>query len=84
MPCAITKEEELFYEREANAKKFAKAASDAEILEEVACMACRELAKAGRLGKAPELVQRWARLHRIKDEKAGRKWPRKSTKQSTK
>lgn len=77
MPCTLTPEEERWYERDANEKQFGKRMTDADLLEEVACSACRTLAKAGKLGDAPELVQRWAKRHRIKDAKAGRKWPRR-------
>ena len=45
---------------------------DAALLEEVACMACRLLADKALLHKAPELVQKWGRLHQKKDKAAGR------------
>lgn len=68
MPCVVTQEEVLYYEKEGNLKKFGKAMSDSAVLAEVACSACRTLEDAGKIDKAPVLVQKWWKVHKAEDE----------------
>jgi hypothetical protein len=71
MPCTISKEEVEWYEKEENQKTFGLKLTDDDILEEVACAACRTLQQLGKLYLAPKLVQKWWELHTKKDlEKA--------------
>jgi hypothetical protein len=77
MPCTLQPWEVEYEEQQANQEKFGRELTDSALLEEVACAACRALVKQGHLKDAPEIVQKWWRLHKAKDKKAGRKLPRR-------
>ena len=72
MSCTLSPEEIEYEERRYNKDRFKRPLTDGELLEEVACAACRTLEKQRKLSKAPEIVQKWWRLHKEKDKKAGR------------
>lgn len=74
MPCTLQPWEIEYEERAENKRKFARELTDAALLEEIACQACRTLVEQDRMDKAPPIVQKWAKLHRIKDTRNGRKW----------
>lgn len=69
MPCTLEPWEIAVEERNANKNTFQRELTDEALLEEVACSACRTLERQGRLSKAPEIVRKWWRLHKIKDAK---------------
>lgn len=73
MPCTVTPKEIEYYEKDANEKEFGMRATDAKILEEVACQMARILDHHGLENQASKLVQRWIKHHKEKDKKAGRK-----------
>ena len=72
MPCTVTQSEIEFYEREENKERFGQAALTKEILEEIACTACRALVKAGLMDQQPHVLQRWWQHHHEKDIREGR------------
>lgn len=75
MPCTLQPWEIEIEERNANKHKFNRELTDAALLEEVACMACRTLIEADCMRYAPKLVQKWWDLHHEKDKKDGRGGP---------
>lgn len=49
--------------------------NDWDLLEEVACSACRALVECGGISKAPKIVRKWWKQHSEKDLAAGREVP---------
>jgi hypothetical protein len=72
MPCTLEPWEVEFEERRINRETFKREITDAELLEEVACSACRTLERLGRLSNAPGIVRKWWRLHKQEDRKKGK------------
>jgi len=72
MPCSISQEEIELYEKEENEKLFDKRLTDARLLEEVACQACKYMQENGTLKDAPKFIQKWFKHHQKKDRKRKR------------
>lgn len=68
MPCTVTDEEVKFYERESNKRRFGKEETDEDLLEAVACSACRVLVTVGAIDHAPRFVQLWWEAHQKEDQ----------------
>ncbi len=68
MPCQLTPEEIAYEERRENQNSFGRPISDRQLLEEVACQACRHIASTADITGAPTLVQKWWRAHQLADE----------------
>jgi hypothetical protein len=75
MPCTLQPWEIELEERAANKRSFKRSLTDSQLLEEIACSACRTLQRQRKLNKAPLIVQKWWRLHQEEDaaRKGGRR-----------
>ncbi len=70
MPCTITREEEIAYEKEGNKRTFGKAMTDAEVLTALLCEATRTLEAHGLINNTTPLLQKWTEHHRELDRQA--------------
>lgn len=70
MPCTVTKEEALAYEREANKANLGKSLTDAEIATEAACQMGKLLREHDLVDKASPFVQKWIARHEASDRAA--------------
>lgn len=62
MPCTITRDEELYYERESNKQKFGKSMTDSEVLTAILCKATKLLDQHGLVSTGSPLLQSGSRI----------------------
>jgi hypothetical protein len=73
MPCTVSPEEIREMEKADNHRDFGRGLTDVQVLEEVACQACRFIQEHGIIKHAPPLVQKWWSLHQEKDAERERR-----------
>lgn len=69
MPCTITREEALFYEKESNWKRFGSRKTDAQVTTMVACDLARVLRAGGTIEDTQVVTRRWVEFHDREDRK---------------
>lgn len=73
MPCTVSKEEQEWYEKEDNKKKYGVADLDDRITTAVACELVRLLRANGLLDQCSVMARKWIKQHDKEDRQRGKK-----------
>lgn len=73
MPCVVTREEEEWYEQEANKKEYGVADLDSRITTTVACELAKILEKHGLMDECSAMTKKWVKKHKKEDQERSKR-----------